>query len=53
MDKISINQNVMLEVSNGKDDLTILPLEINLDFLILKRDGFKMYYGPTSTAKFL
>ena len=52
MDKISINQNVILELSNGKDDLTLIPLEINWDFLALQREGFKMHYGPTTTGKF-
>ena len=52
MDKISINQNLFFEISNGKDDLTIIPLEINWEFIAHLRDGFKMHYGPTSTGKF-
>lgn len=49
MDKISIHQNVFLEIKDkSKDsDLSIIPLEINLDFLALQRVGPKSVYGVT------
>ena len=52
MDKITINQNVFIEVqdkkaANSGSDITIIPLELNLEFLALHRVGQKMKYGTT------
>jgi len=49
MDKISINQNVFIEVKDKSknSDLSIIPIEINLDFLALHRKGPKLKYGQT------
>jgi hypothetical protein len=45
MDKIEINQNVFIEISSPGKDLTILPVEVNWDFLALLRNGPKLLYG--------
>ena len=52
MDKITINQNVFIEVqdknaSGSGSDITIIPVEINLEFLARHRVGPKMKYGTT------
>lgn len=54
MDKISINQNVFIEVKDKSknSDLSIIPIEINLDFLALQRQGPKLFYGVTQEVKF-
>ena len=47
MDKIEIHQNVFIEVQSGDSDITVLPIEINWDFLALLRHGPLMKYGRT------
>ena len=42
MDKIEINQNVFIELSDESSDLTIVPVEVNWDFLALLRQSFSM-----------
>tara|TARA_B110000285_G_scaffold230863_1_gene298263 strand:- start:2362 stop:2742 length:381 start_codon:yes stop_codon:yes gene_type:complete len=39
LDKIAIHQNVFLEVKEAGSDLSIIPLEINLEFLAKGRLG--------------
>jgi virulence-associated protein VagC len=51
MDKIEINQNAFLEISDETSDLTIIPLEINWDFLADLRQGYSMKYGATWEMK--
>ena len=45
MDKIEINQNIFIEISSPGYDLTILPIEMNWDFLALLRNGPLLKYG--------
>jgi hypothetical protein len=47
MDKIEINQNVFIEIKTPNSDITILPIEINWDFLALLRNGPLLKYGRT------
>jgi hypothetical protein len=47
MDKIEINQNVFLEIKTADSDITVLPVEINWDFLALLRNGPLLKYGLT------
>jgi len=53
MDKISINQNVFIELTDKKSgtDLTILPAEVNWNFLARWREGHSYKYGQTSELK--
>ena len=51
MDKIEFNQNVFIEISDEKSDLTIIPVELNWDFLAILRQGFSMKYGATWEMK--
>jgi len=51
MDKIEFNQNMFLEISDEKSDLTIIPVEVNWDFLAKLRQGFSMKYGATWEMK--
>jgi hypothetical protein len=56
MDKITINQNVFIEVqdkaaSGSGSDITIIPLEINLEFLARHRVGPKLKFGTTQEVK--
>jgi hypothetical protein len=45
LDKIAIHQNVFLEVKEAGSDLSIIPLEINFEFLAKGRLGARYYYG--------
>ena len=45
MDKISINQNLFIEIRDKNSDITILPIRYNLDFLVHERPGPKYKYG--------
>ena len=49
MDKISIHQNLFIEVKDKSknSDLSIIPIEVNLDFLALHRKGPLLKYGRT------
>jgi hypothetical protein len=47
MDKISIDQNIFIEIKSGDSDLTIIPIYINYEFLAKQRTGPKFLYGPT------
>ena len=47
MDKVSIYQNVIISMKAPGKDLTVVPLEVNVDFLALWRTGPKGFYGPT------
>lgn len=51
MDKISINQNVFIEISDSTSDLTIIPIEINWEFLAKLGQNFQMHYGVTQKIK--
>lgn len=51
MDKIEFNQNVFIELKDENSDLTILPLEVNWDFLATLRQSFSMMYGATWEMK--
>jgi len=51
MDKIEFNQNVFLEIKDANSDLTILPFEVNWEFLASLRQSFKMMYGATWEMK--
>jgi hypothetical protein len=52
MDKISIHQNVFIEVQEGNSDLTIIPIAINVEFLAAMRKGPKYLYGQIHEYKF-
>jgi len=45
LDKIAIHQNVFLEVKEAGSDLSIIPLEINFEFLAKGRLGARYFYG--------
>jgi hypothetical protein len=45
MDKIQINQNIMIEIKEPNSDLTIVPIALNLEFLAKFRDGPKYLFG--------
>lgn len=45
LDKIAIHQNVFLEVKAAGSDLSIIPLEINFEFLAKGRLGARYFYG--------
>lgn len=45
MDKIQINQNIMIEIKEPNSDLTIVPIGLNLEFLAKFRDGPKYLFG--------
>jgi hypothetical protein len=51
MDKIEINQNVYVELKDENTDLTIIPVEVNWDFLAHLRQSFSMRYGATWEMK--
>ena len=51
MDWIEFNQNVFVEIKDGNSDLTILPVEVNWDFLAHLRPSFSMNYGATWEMK--
>ena len=51
MDKIEINQNVFIELKDESSDLTIIPVEVNWDFLAHLRQSFSMKYGATWEMK--
>ena len=51
MDKIELNQNVFVEISDEASDLTIIPIEVNWGFLAKLRQSFKMKYGATWEMK--
>jgi hypothetical protein len=42
---------VFIEISDEKSDLTIIPVELNWDFLAILRQGFSMKYGATWEMK--
>ena len=47
MDRIEIKQNVFIEMKSEDSDLTIWPVEINVDFLALLRNGLRVGNGKT------
>ena len=47
MDKIEIHQNFFIEFKTEDSDITILPLEVNVDFLARLRTGPMFLYGAT------
>jgi hypothetical protein len=53
MDKITINQNVFVEIKDKSknSDLSILPVQVNLEFLAKQRVGPKLKYGTTQEVK--
>jgi hypothetical protein len=51
LDKIAIHQNVFLEVKEAGSDLSIIPLEINFEFLAKGRLGPRYFYGEIQEFK--
>ena len=51
LDKIAIHQNVFLEVKEAGSDLSIIPLEINFEFLAKGRLGPRYFYGQIQEFK--
>jgi len=45
LDKITVKQNVFMEVQEGNSDLTIIPIAINVEFLATMRPGPNYLYG--------
>ena len=47
MDKIEIQSNIFVQIKQKNTDLTILPISIKYDFLLILKDGPKWTFGPT------
>lgn len=52
MDKIQVHQNLLFAFQEAGQDVTVLPLSINLDFLSKWRPGAGFKYGKTQEFKF-
>ena len=51
LDKISIHQNVFLEIKDKNTDLTIVPMSLNWEFLAKERMGARYQYGQVQEFK--
>ena len=47
LDKVELHQNVIIALKTPGSDLTVLPLEFNVDIFGKWRTGQKMLYGNT------
>ena len=50
LDRISMKQNILLQVTNGKFR-TVFPFELNLEFLAKFKPGIGSRFGPTQDLK--
>lgn len=51
LDKIDVNQNLLIQIEEPDSDVTVIPIKHNFNFFAKFRDGPRFLYGQTQELK--